>query len=363
MKTPLYDNHVALGARMVDFAGWDMPVQYEGILAEHAHTRTQASLFDTCHMGEFELKGSRVEGDLERLVTQRIASLQDGQCRYGFLLNDDGGVIDDLTVYRRNPEHFFIVVNAGTREGDAAWIQAHLSDDTLFEDLSPGRAKLDVQGPRSREEIEKVLGVAVPDLKYFRFADWELDGVPCVISRTGYTGEWGYEFYFPAQDAVRVWTRFLDGSAIKPAGLGARDTLRLEVGYALYGSELSDQQTPVSASRGMFIDREKDFIGKEAVLRDLEQGVPRYLAALQLDTKRAARTHDKVMSDGKDVGEVTSGALAPSLGVAVALAYVDADLCEPGQALDIEVRGKPLPAKVVKLPFYKDGTARKKKQG
>jgi aminomethyltransferase len=360
MRTPLYGTHVALGARMVDFAGWQMPVQYEGILAEHAHTRSQASIFDTCHMGEFELRGSGVEGDLEKLVTQRISTLRDGQCRYGFLLGDDGGVMDDVMVYRRSSEHFTIIGNAGTREGDAEWIRDHLSADTTFEDRSPDRAKLDVQGPTSRMELEKALGTSVPELKYFRFTDWELDGVPCTISRTGYTGEWGYEFYFEAAEADRIWNLLIERSAIRPAGLGARDTLRLEVGYPLYGSELSGDRTPVAATRGMFMDTEKDFIGKPAVVRDLEEGVPRYLAALQLETKRAARAHDKVQQDGREMGEVTSGALAPSLGVAIALAYVDAEACASGAELEVMVRGKPLPARVVKLPFYKDGTARKK---
>jgi aminomethyltransferase len=360
MKTPLFDTHIKLGARMAPFAGWDMPIQYEGILAEHAHTRTAASIFDTCHMGEVEIKGPNAEADLEKLVTQSVATLADGQCRYGFLLKEDGGVIDDLMVYRWNPEHFFIVVNAGTREGDVEWIRSRVSPDTEVTDLSPGRAKLDVQGPHAKAELEKVLGVNLPELKYFRFANFDLDGVPAIISRTGYTGEWGYEFYFPAEETVRIWEKLTTDSNIRPAGLGARDTLRLEVGYALYGSELSGEQSPVSASRGMFISTDKDFVGKEVVARDLENGVPRYLAALQLETKRAARAHDKVHLNGSEVGEVTSGAMAPSLGYAVALAYVDAALTEAGTALEVVVRGKALPARVVDLPFYKDGTARKK---
>jgi aminomethyltransferase len=360
MQTPLYEAHRALHARMAPFAGWDMPIQYAGILAEHEHTRKHASIFDVCHMGEFDIRGPRAEADLERLVTCRISTIKDGQCRYGFLLQEDGGVLDDLTVYRRDAEHFFLVVNAGTREGDAEWIRAHLSDGTTFTDLSTATAKLDVQGPHARDELEQALCTRLPDLGYFRFADGDLAGTPCTISRTGYTGEWGYEFYFPATEARRTWDFLLENSGIKPAGLGARDTLRLEVGYALYGHELSAQHSPVACTRGMFIDRSKDFIGKEAVVRDLDEGVPRYLVGLQLETRRAARAHDKVLSAGKVVGEVTSGAPAPSLGVAVALAYVDRDLCEPGQALELDVRGTPLKAQVVELPFYKEGSARGK---
>jgi len=345
---------------MAPFAGWDMPIQYEGILAEHEWTRRHASIFDTCHMGEFEVEGAQAEEDLEHLVTQSVSTIKDGQCRYGFLLRDDGGVIDDLTVYRRSNERFFLVVNAGTLQEDAAWIRSHLSEGTTFTDRSEALAKLDVQGPSAKAVMESILGEALPDLGYFRFTDWHLADMACTVSRTGYTGEWGYELYFPAQHTERIWQKLTESGEIKPAGLGARDTLRLEVGYSLYGHELTAEATPVAATRGMFMNMDKDFIGKNAVLRDMEQGVPRYLAALQLETKRAARAHDKVLCEGRAVGEVTSGALAPSLGVAVALAYVEADQCEKGTRLDVEVRGKPLPATVVDLPFYKDGTARAK---
>ena len=361
MKTPLHPIHTALQARMAPFAGWDMPIQYEGIVAEHLHTRTVASIFDTCHMGEFDLRGPTAEADLERLVTQRVSTIREGQCRYGYLLHEDGGVIDDLTVFRRGPDHFFLVVNAGTLKADSDWIQAHLSDDSHFTDLSSNRAKLDVQGPTSRATMEAALGHPLPDLKYFRFTDTELAGTPCTLSRTGYTGEWGYEIYFPIEETVRLWNLFTEPGAIRPAGLGARDTLRLEVGYPLYGHELTLDQTPVAAARGMFIDTEKDFIGREAVQRDLDTGVARYLAGLKLESRRAAREGDIVLHEGRDVGVVTSGSLAPSLDVAIAFAQIDAALCKPGQSLDISVRGTPLPATVVELPFYEDGTARKQR--
>lgn len=360
MKTPLYDVHVDLGARMAPFAGWDMPIQYEGILAEHEWTRTRASLFDTCHMGEFEVAGPNAEADLERLVTQSISTLADGQCRYGFLLREDGGVLDDLTVYRYDARRFFIVVNAGTLEADAAWISSHLSTSTSFMNRSAELAKLDIQGPRAKTEMEKALGVSLPDLKYFRFAEWTLERMPCLISRTGYTGEWGYEMYFPAEHTVAMWNRLTESGAIKPAGLGARDTLRLEVGYPLYGHELSGERTPVAATRGAFIELKKEFIGKETVARDLQEGCLRYMVGLKLETKRAARAGDKVTLEGREVGEVTSGALAPSLGVAVAMAYVESALTRAGTMLEINARGKSLPATIVELPFYKDGTARAK---
>jgi aminomethyltransferase len=345
---------------MAPFGGWDMPIQYEGILAEHAWTRSHATIFDICHMGEFELRGATAEADLERLITQSVGGIAIGQCRYGYLLRDDGGVLDDLTCYRRDKDHFWLVVNAGTCAGDAAWIRKHLSPQTTFTDLSPMTGKLDIQGPESRAQMEKALGVRLPDLKYFWSAHVMLDGTACLLSRSGYTGEWGYELYCPIDETERFWNMFLERSAIKPAGLGARDTLRLEVGYPLYGHELSADRTPIAASHGQFMNLDKQFIGKPAVSRDLESGVPRFLVGLQLDSKRAARSQDKVVSGGTVVGEVTSGSIAPSLGVAVAMAYVDKDHTQPGQRLEIDAHGKQLSASVVELPFYKDGTARKK---
>lgn len=345
---------------MAPFGGWDMPIQYEGILAEHAWTRSKATIFDICHMGEFELRGPTAEADLERLVTQSVAGITVGQCRYGYLLRDDGGVLDDLTCYRRDKDHFWLVVNAGTCAGDAAWIRKHLSPQTVFTDLSSMTGKLDIQGPESRAEMEKALGVRLPDLKYFWSARVMLDGTACLLSRSGYTGEWGYELYCPADEVERFWNLFLEKSAIKPGGLGARDTLRLEVGYPLYGHELSTGRTPIAASHGHFVDLNKEFIGKPAVSHDLEKGVPRFLVGLQLDSKRAARAQDKVVSGESVVGEITSGSIAPSVGVAVAMAYVDKALTQPSQRLEIDAHGKRLPAVVVELPFYKNGTARRK---
>lgn len=344
---------------MAPFGGWDMPIQYEGIIAEHQRTRAATSIFDTCHMGEFELRGAAAEEDLERLLTQRISNLKIGQCRYGYLLNERGGVIDDLTCYRRAADHFWLIVNAGTREGDAAWIRARCSPGTAFEDLTLKTGKLDVQGPTSRVVVEDAFGTRLPDLKYFWFADVSLCGVPATVSRTGYTGEWGYEIYFPRAETVRFWNALVRAGAA-PAGLGARDTLRLEVGYPLYGHELGPDRTPVAAARGQFIDATKEFIGRAAVLRDLEKGCPQYLAGLRLETKRAARAGDKVLSGDQVVGEVTSGSLAPSLGTAVAMAYVDNRLAQPGAGVEIDCRGARLSATVVPLPFFADGTARKK---
>ena len=355
--TPLHGEHVALGARMAEFGGWDMPIQYEGILAEHEHTRTKTGLFDICHMGEFELTGPTAAADIERLLTMKVSTLAVGQCRYGFMLNEQGGVIDDLTCYRLGDERYMLVVNAATLEGDAAWIRRHLSPQTCFTDLSDGMAKLDVQGPTARAEIETVIGKKLPDLGYFRAESFLCLDTEMFVSRTGYTGDWGYELYFPATEAVRIWRALLANPNIKPVGLGARDTLRLEMGYSLYGHELSLDQTPVATSRGGFIRKEGGFIGEAAVQCDLANP-PEFLVALEFDSKRAARSHDKVFSGGAEIGQVTSGSVSPSLGKAVALAFVKAAHAAISTVLDVEIRGKLFPAKVVELPFYKNGTAR-----
>lgn len=343
---------------MVPFGGWEMPVQYEGIIAEHEHTRQVASLFDICHMGEFELSGPMAADDLERILTQNIASLNVDQCRYGYMLREDGGVLDDMICYRLEEERYMLVVNAATAERDRDWIIAHISDSTRFEDRSDELGKIDLQGPASRELLGRALGIATPELGYFRTTRVAVDGVDILLSRSGYTGEWGYELYLSADQTERFWDRILELEEVKPAGLGARDTLRLEVGMPLYGSELSEERTPIAASRGMFVGKSKQFIGRAATDRDLEQGCERYLAPLKLDGRRAARPHAKVMHAGKEVGEVTSGSLAPSLGYAIAFAYVDAEFAQAGCGLQIDAGRKLLDAEVVELPFYKQGSVR-----
>jgi len=357
MQTPLFAAHVALGARMAPFAGWDMPIQYAGILAEHEHTRRATSVFDICHMGELELRGPTALVDLEHLLTMPVATLAIGQCRYGYLLREDGGVLDDLTCYRLGPEHFWLVVNAGTRAQDAAWVWQHVAPTTQFSDLSDDIGKLDIQGPTARAATERALGVQLPDLGYFRFTGITLDGVPCLLSRTGYTGEFGYELYCPMKSVGAFWTKLLAGGEIKPAGLGARDTLRLEMGYALYGHELSLARTPAGASCGRYIQLTKDFTGKAAVAAELKQ--PRQvLVGLRLESKRAARAGDVVTTGDRTVGVVTSGSVAPSLGVAVAMAYVETAHAASGANLHVQVRGAPWAARVVDLPFYTAGSAR-----
>lgn len=357
-RTVLNSNHKQREAKMVEFGGWEMPVRYDGILNEHEHTRKVASLFDICHMGEFILSGETAAEDLNRILAQNIATLQTAQCRYGYMLNENGGVLDDMICYRLEDERYMVVVNAATADKDKAWIKGHLSAATDFEDISDQTGKIDLQGPRSKQLLGEALGIDVPELKFFRSKLITVDGIDVLLSRSGYTGEWGYELYLPAEQTEYLWDRLLQHEAIKPAGLGARDTLRLEVGLPLYGNDLSEERTPIAATRGMFIGKNKDFIGRSAVERDQEEGCKQYLTALELNGRRAARPHDKVYLGDREVGEVTSGSLAPSLGVAIALAYVDADILESGLRLEIEVRRKRLKAGIVDLPFYKNGTVR-----
>jgi len=359
MQTPLYNDHVALGARLVPFAGWDMPLIYRGIIPEHLWTRTQASVFDICHMGEFEIKGAAAEKDLERLVTLNVAALQPGACAYGYLLAEDGGVLDDVICFRLGPARFWLVVNAGTLAGDRDWIRAHLSANTTFTDLSPSMAKLDIQGPCARAALEAALDQALPPLGYFRFQEISIRDTSCLLSRTGYTGEFGYELYVSANEVPRFWNLLLKPGQILPAGLGARDTLRVEMGYPLYGHELRREWRPTGAGRGRFLEMAKPFIGREAVRREMEAGAFRVLVGLMLEGRMAARAGDAVMKDGVAVGTVTSGLFAPSLNVAVALAYVDQAASRPGEALAVTVRGKSLNARVEALPLYKKGTARR----
>jgi aminomethyltransferase len=358
MQTPLFAAHQALGARLAPFAGWDMPIQYTSIIAEHEHTRRATSVFDICHMGEFELRGPTARADLERLLTLPVATLAPGQCRYGYMLRDDGGVLDDLTCYRLGPDHFWLVVNAGTRAQDAAWIRQHLAPTTTFTDRSDETGKLDIQGPTARVATERALGLRLPDLGYFRFAEIRLLGQPCLLSRTGYTGEFGYELYCPRNTVGLFWERLLGGGAIKPAGLGARDTLRLEMGYALYGHELTLERTPVGAAQGRYIQLAKDFIGQAAVAHELAHPHQR-LVGLRLDARRAARAGDAVLAAGQPVGVVTSGSFAPSVGTAVAMAYIATAHTPAGHPLAVQNRGTLLPATVTALPFYTTGTAKR----
>ncbi|HIE10424.1 MAG TPA: glycine cleavage system aminomethyltransferase GcvT [Kiritimatiellae bacterium] len=350
-ETPLHKEHIALHAHMTEFGGWDMPLFYAGIVVEHLHTRTACSLFDTCHMGELELSGSTAAADLERIFTRRISQLPPGACRYGYLLNPEGGVIDDLTCYRLGDDRFLLVVNAGTANRDAVWITEHLSPQTTFRDISSQTAKLDLQGPHARQSLEQVFGLKLPELPFYRAVYVELDGTRCLLSRSGYTGEMGYEIYLPAEAAAILWRRLLSGETVAPAGLGARDTLRLEMGYPLYGHELTTERRPTGIAGGRFLDLDKDFIGRDAVVREIEQGPRENLIGIILSGRRTARSGDVVLEGDRPVGAVTSGSFAPSVGKAVALAYVHRDVAQPGRRVEVRTRRARLEGILAQPPF------------
>ncbi len=352
--TPLTEWHRKNGAKMVPFAGWEMPVQYASIIAEHNHTRTEASIFDICHMGEFTVSGPGAGEALGKIVTQNLATLGVGKCRYGFLTNERGGVLDDQIVYCLEKDRYMVVVNASRIDSDAAWISNRLPGDVLFEDISGNTAKIDLQGPKAFEVLSNILPGDWKELKYFNFVWTTFEGVPLMVSRTGYTGELGYEFFLPAYKAVALWELCLTDARVKPAGLGARDTIRLEMGYPLYGQDLDENHTPAEAGFGPLLVSEAEYPGKG---KDRE--INRRLVPLAIPGRRSARHNDKVLLNDKEAGLVTSASFAPSLGHAIALAYVDAEAAEAADFV-IDTGKARLEAQKTELPFYKNGTARVK---
>jgi len=363
-NTPLAECHKLAGARMVPFSGWNMPVQYsEGILAEHKHTREKVGLFDICHMGEFRVSGSGAIEALDAIFARPVFNQRVGLCRYNFLLNKDGKVMDDLIVYRLGEEDFFIVVNAGTRPVDSEMIQSQLPENIVFEDVSDLTAKLDLQGPLAADILAKT-GLNADDLpNYFNWTEVVINDIPVLLSRTGYTGELGFELYFDVDKAVDMWNYLLSFEELKPVGLGARDTLRLECGYALYGHELTEDYSPLDAGYGPMLKLE-DFPERKFTGREALEAVPaaNKLIAINLEGRRAARAGADILdADGEKIGVVTSGAFAPSLGAAIAMAYVGAgENMNVGDTVQLSAGRATIAGKITELPFYKEGSVRKK---
>lgn len=353
--TPLHSLHLSLHAKMAPFGGFDMPILYESILAEHNATRNGATLFDTCHMGEFSISGEGAIETLENLVTCRVGNLAVGACRYGLMCTEDGGAIDDLLIYRQGEDRFMMVVNAGTQDGDFEWVSAHVAADTLIDNLSDQLAKIDLQGPAAPAVLAAMIPGAPDGLGYFRFRTVQWHGETLIVSRTGYTGERGYEIYLAPESAETFWREAMSHGAV-PAGLGARDTLRLEAGLPLYGHELRRDRHAAMTALSRAIAPDKPFIGAEALRAP--QARPQTQAGLRLESRQAAREGDLVCdAQGQTVGEVTSGSFAPTVGSAIALAIVDATLATAGTALQIQTARKALPCTVVPLPFH-TGTVR-----
>lgn len=353
-KTPLYEEHMKSGARMVPFSGWSMPVQYTGIIDEHFHTREKAGLFDICHMGELVVEGRSAEKDLEKLLSCRIGDLVKGKCRYGFLLNGSGGIIDDLIVFKTGTDTFMLVVNSATVQKDKEWILLNISSETLVGDISEKTAKIDLQGPVSSAVIQAVSGYeAETGLKRFSFDEIIIDDIKVLLSRTGYTGETGYELFLDVRMASRVWNMLLANENVKPIGLGARDTLRMEMGYSLYGNDIDETRSPLEANLSAFVCMEKEFIGKTALMRQSEGGPKQILKGFICDGRRSARRGFSVVMKGNPVGKVTSGGFSPSIQKGIGLCYIDKEYSNAGTEIALSDGKTEINAVITDMPIYR----------
>lgn len=355
-RTPLYEVYKD-EAKLVPFAGWEMPVQFAGIKAEHEAVRTRAGLFDVSHMGEVEISGPDALALVQKLTTNDASKLQVGQAQYSLMCYPDGGTVDDLLVYR-GEDSFMLVINAANIDKDLEWIEKQAEGEVTVRDISRETAQLALQGPLAEQILQKLTKTDLSSIGFFRFRqDVDLDGAIALVSRSGYTGEDGFEIYLSPDDAPSTWKKILEAGAdegVVPCGLGARDTLRLEARLPLYGHELSASITPLEAGLGFAVKLDKgDFIGRDALLKQKEEGVPRKLVGLEMIGRGIARAHYPVYVGEEEVGEVTSGTQSPTLGKNVALALIDSRYAETGNRVHVDVRGKRVEAAIVPTPFYK----------
>ena len=364
-KTPLHSRHLSHSGKMVPFAGFEMPVQYPtGITAEHRAVREAAGLFDVSHMGEFEVRGPDALALVQKITVNDASAIEEWQAQYSAMTLPGGGIIDDLIIYGL-PDRYMLVVNASNREKDWAWVEEHARGmDVEIRDVSDETALLALQGPRARDILRPLaVSVDVDAIGYYRFARGRVAGVDALISGTGYTGEDGFELYVSAADAPGLWDALLEAGkdqGLIPAGLGARDSLRLEVGYALYGNDLDEGHTPLESALAWITKLESgDFVGREAIVRQKEEGIPSRLVGLRLKERGFPRPGYPVMGAGHQVGAVTSGTVSPSLGEGIALARVQDGFHAPGTELAVEIRGKRVPAVVQRPPFYTEGSIRR----
>ena len=358
-KTPLFEEHKKLEAKFGPFGGWDMPISYSGIIQEHNWTRKSACIFDICHMGEFIISGPKAAEALNKIVTMNVEEIPLKSCKYGFMLNETGGVIDDLIVYKIEADKFMMVVNAATTDKDLENLKKHLPESISLENISDNIAKIDLQGPLSREIIQDVLSVDVSSLEYYTFSSYNFLGQENIISRTGYTGELGFEIYVEVDKAVELWGKLLSDERVKPAGLGARDTLRLEMSYPLYGHELDDNTGPLEAGLKMFVDLEKDFIAKDMLLKSQQEGLKKRLVCFKVNSRRAPRNGYKILKDNNEIGAVTSGSFSPSLGYGIGMGYITPEYKDAGTQIKLTDSKVQLEAEIIKRPFYKDGSLKK----
>lgn len=357
-RTPLYEEHLKAGAKLIDFGGWEMPVQYAGVIEEHKTVRSKAGLFDVSHMGEVEVKGKEALAFIQYILTNDISRIHDNQIQYSPMCYPNGGIVDDLLVYRYNQEHFFIVVNASNADKDFAWMQEKaVNYEVQLENRSPEFAQLALQGPLTEKILQKLTPLDLSQIKYYWFTHGEVNGVSCLISRTGYTGEDGFELYFAPDKAPEMWQKILEAGAkdgVQPIGLGARDTLRFEARLPLYGNELGPDISPLEAGLGIFVKLDKEnFIGKEALQAQKEKGVPRKLVGLEMIERGIARSHYPLHKEGKEIGLVTSGSFSPTLNKNIALGLIPTEYAQIGENLEVMIRGKAVKAQIVPSQFYK----------
>ena len=356
-RTPLYAAHRRAGAKMVEFAGWEMPVQYHGVIDEHVAVRTRAGLFDVSHMGEIEVRGSGALELCQKITANDVSRIQLQQAQYNLLMNDQGGIVDDVIFYRLEPAHFLICVNASNSDKDFAWIQKQADENVEVENTSSRYAQLALQGPLAEEILRPLTSFQLGDIKPFFFATAEVSGIRSLVARTGYTGEAGFELYCDPDDSEKLWNRLLESGrpmGLEPAGLGARDTLRLEKAYPLYGHELDDTTTPLEAGLEWVTKFAKGpFIGREVLLQQKKEGAKRRLVGLELLEPGIARSDYPLSKNGQPIGRVTSGTKSPTLGKSIALGYVARDQAQPDNQVEVQIRGRKVRAKIVPLPFYR----------
>ena len=355
-RTPLYQVHESLNAKFTEFGGWEMPLQYSSIVKEHLAVRTTVGLFDLSHMGEYEIRGQGANALVQKLSTNDVGRLTDGRVLYTLFCNETGGIVDDLLIYRHADNHYMLVVNAANIEKDLAWVETHNDTEAEIKDVSEDTALIALQGPKAIDILKPFVPERdVSEISFFRFVLGEVAGVPTVISRTGYTGEVGFELYVDADDAEKLWNALypavmeVEG---QPVGLGARDTLRLEAGLRLYGVDMNDDTNPFEVGLGKFVkSKNRQFIGKRVLLREKKKGIVKRMVGFQMLDRAVARTGYAVYQDGEQVGEVTSGAPSPSLKCNIGFATLTSQAIPDDDKIDIEIRGRMHPAKIVTAPF------------
>ncbi|MFQ5898079.1 MAG: glycine cleavage system aminomethyltransferase GcvT [Candidatus Methylomirabilia bacterium] len=355
-RTPLYPVHVKAGAKMVPFGGWEMPVQYTGIIEEHRAVRARGGLFDISHMGEFEVAGPEALSCLQRLTTNDVAALEVSGVQYSLLCYPDGGIVDDLTVYRLASDRFVLTVNAANIDKDWEWVTEHGAGTATWANISAETALLAVQGPEAEALVGRLSDRDITTIQYYAFAEGRVAGVPARISRSGYTGEDGFELYVAASEAERLWFALLDEgrpAGILPVGLGARDTLRLEMRYALYGNDIDQTTNPLEAGLGWVVKLDKgEFLGREAIERARGLGVRRKLVGFEMVDRSVPRHGYKILRQGEELGVVTSGSYGPAVDKYIGLGYVAIEYAQVGSEIEVNVRGTPRKARIVPTPFY-----------